>query len=159
MPYLYRFFPQNSPIMSGSFAERDPQHKASYTSSPHYTRHIMSRDSVFAGDLPQQSPIIRGSFAENDLQLIMKRDSVTSTTRLLHMIGICVCMYIHLYICIYVCMCVYQAIWQERKSTSTPTISLLLNVRAASSPVTRRRDVNLYMYTCAYAYIYLRIHI
>jgi len=70
-------FPQNSPIISGSFVENDGNDgldRVLCISNMTYRANITGWRRpigclIFIGYFPQKSPIINGSFAENDLQL------------------------------------------------------------------------------------------
>jgi len=67
MPYLHRSFPQKIPTISGSFAKRDLQFKASCAFSPPYTGcRRYAGCLIFLGHFLQKSPIISGSFAKRE---------------------------------------------------------------------------------------------
>ena len=97
---LISHFPQKSPTIDGSFAERDLQLEASYGSSPPCAI-TLELNFILISHFPQKSPMIDGSFAEKGSLLSFLTCYCCCCCR--HRLGtkqnsncqhICICMYV-----------------------------------------------------------------
>jgi len=118
-------FPQKSPIISGSFAERTLQLKASYASSPPYAessyRIMWVFVTLYAALIHSaKKPLILGLFCGKWPLKIRHRTGLrhpVCCARILaapHFhIGVCVCMcvcvrvYIYIYVHVHMCICIH----------------------------------------------------